>query len=302
MVNLFNCRSRKPHSLITAGLILLLWCTSAIAAAHLTDIRVGEYDRFTRVVFELDGPVASPQIETKTSGQLSVSFSKSEPALIRKIPIERSRHVHDIQIWQHQGSLSAVVFFDYPRIRFKSFPLSRPPRFAVDVFPAPVPHASEPAAALPPEMVKQKNNNDTPESALTENSGQEADGKGDQTIEKFPQRQSEIVGDQATQMAEEDVQPQLPKQRVSDSKASKSPPSMQNGKSAPSRLQFYLVVILVIITIIILMLLLLMLLARNRLTNDKATLSAGAHLDHQNKKIADLNSRIKEQFKRYEEV
>lgn len=301
MVNLFNCRSCKPHSLITAGLILLLWCTSAIAA-HLTDIRVGEYDRFTRIVFEFDGPIASPQLETKTSGQLSVSFSKSEPALVRKIPTERSRHVHDIQIWQHQQALSAVVFFDYPHIRFKSLRLSRPPRIAVDVFPVPVPHSSEPAAALHPEIIEPKNNEHTTANPLTENLGQEADRKADPSIEKSPQRQSEIVGDQATKMAQEDIQPQLPRQRISDSKTSKSPPPMQKGKSAPSRLQFYLVVVLVIITIIILMLLLLMLLARNRFTNDKATLSAGVHLDHQNKKIADLNSRIKEQFKRYEEV
>lgn len=301
MVNLFICRSCKPHPLISAGLILLLWCTSAIAA-QLKDIRVGEYDGFTRVVFELDALIATPQIETKKSGQLSVSFGKSEPALVRKIPIERSRHVHDIQIWQHQGTLSAVVFFDYPHIRFESFPLSTPPRIAVDVFPVPVAHSTEPAEALHTEIIKQKNNNDTPANALTGNLGQKAVGKADRPFEESSLRQSEIDEDQSTKMAEEDVQPQLPKQRVSDSKASKSPHPLQNGKSAPSRLQFYLVVILVIFTIIILMLLLLMLLARNRLTNDKYALSASAHLEHQNKKIADLNSRIKEQFKRYEEV
>ncbi|MGD9367545.1 MAG: hypothetical protein PVH87_17725 [Desulfobacteraceae bacterium] len=301
MVNLFNCRSCKPLSLITAGLILLLWCTSVLAT-QLIDIRVGEYDRFTRVVFELDGPIASPQIETKTSGQLSVTFSKSEPALVRKIPIERSRHVHDIQIWQHQGALSAVVFFDSPHIRFESFPLSSPPRIVVDVFPVTFPAGAESTEALHPEINNQKENNATPANALTDNLVQEADGKADQPIEKASLRKSEIEESQSTKIAEENVQPQLPKQRVSASKASKSPPSRQNGKSAPSRLQFFLVVILVIITIIILILLLLMLLARNRLTNDKYALSAGEHLEHQDKKIADLNSRIKEQFKRYEEV
>lgn len=301
MVNLFNCRSCKPHSLVTAGLILLLWSTSVLAT-QLKDIRVGEYDRFTRVVFELDGPIASPQIETKTSGQLSVSFSKSEPALIRKIPIERSRHVHDIQIWQHQGALSAVLFFDYPHIRFESFPLSSPLRIVVDVFPVPFPAGSESAEALHPGIIIQKNKDDPPANALAENSGQKADDKADQPIEKSALRQSETGGDQATKLAEEDVPPQLPKQRVSASKASKSPPPRQNAKSAPSRLQFFLVVILVIITIIILLLLLLMLLARNRLTDDKYALSAGEHLEHQSKKIADLNLRIKEQLKRYEEV
>lgn len=301
MVNLFKCRSCKPHSLIAAGLILLLWCTSAIAA-QLKDIRVGEYDGFTRVVFELDAPIASPQIETKKSGQLSVSFSKSQPALVRKIPIERSRHVHDIQIWQHQGELSAVVFFDYPHIRFESFPLSAPPRIAVDVFPVPVPPSTEPAEALHTEIIKQKNNNDMPANALTGNLGEKAVGRADRPFEESSLRQSEIDEDRSTKMAEEDVQPQLPRQRVSKSNTSKSRTPLRNEKSAPSRLQFYLVVILVIITIIILMLLFLMLLARNRLTNDKNALSAGGHLEHQNKKIADLNSRIKEQFKRYEEV
>jgi hypothetical protein len=303
MVNLsnFNCRSCRPHSLIAAGFILLLWCTSVIAA-QLKDIRVGEYDGFTRVVFELDRPIASPQIKTKTSGQLSVSFSKSEPALARKIPIERSRHVHDIQIWQHQEELSAVVYFDYPHIRFESFLLSSPSRIVVDVFPVPVPPSTQPAEALHPEIIKQQNIHDTSVKKLIENLDHKAVEKAHQPFEKPSLHQSEIDTGQSTKTTKEDVQPQQPKQRMSDSKALKSPPPVQNGKSAPSRLQFYLVVILVIITIIILILLLLMLLARNRFINDKHTLSVGEHLEHQNKKIADLNSRIKQQFKRYEEV
>ena len=69
-----------------------------------------------------------------------------------------------------------------------------------------------------------------------------------------------------------------------------------------SRLQFYLVVVLVLITIAILVLLLLMLLSRHRWANDEPHLGPKEFLKDQDKHIASLDARIKEQLKRYEEA
>ena len=68
-------------------------------AALLKDIRVGEYRGFTRIVFELDtSPIEPEKIEPQPPGRLAISFTNTSADLIRKIPIERSPQVKNVQI------------------------------------------------------------------------------------------------------------------------------------------------------------------------------------------------------------
>lgn len=120
--------------LLYIGFSVLTWRVPAFAA-ELKDVRVGEYKGFTRIVFELDEPAIKPDIKVQSSNHLLVTFNKTSANLVRHIPVERSPHVDDIQFWRRKATLSTLLIFDYPHIRLESFRLSRPPRFAVDVFP-----------------------------------------------------------------------------------------------------------------------------------------------------------------------
>lgn len=136
MIKLCDRGSWKIWSFLYIGFIGLILCVPAPAkAAELKDIRVGEYKGFTRIVFELDQRAIKPGIKIQSSNQLLVTFNKTIANLVRQIPVERSPHVNEIQFWQRKTTLSTVLIFDYPHIRVESFRLSRPPRFAVDVFP-----------------------------------------------------------------------------------------------------------------------------------------------------------------------
>jgi hypothetical protein len=98
-------RTIAPYPLAGLLALLILW-TATAAGSSLRDIRIGEYDGFTRIVFELDTPVTSQTINPQDAGQLLVTLGNTTPRLVRKIPVERSAHVRDIQFWQRRGNLT----------------------------------------------------------------------------------------------------------------------------------------------------------------------------------------------------
>ncbi len=389
MVNFLNRRSLTFIPLLLIGFVMLIWSGPA-SAAQLKDIRVGEYDKFTRIVFELDVPTANPEIEIRPSGQLLVTFDKASANLIRKIPVERSPHIKDIQIWQRRSSLAALLISNYPNIRIESFRLSRPPRFAVDIFPASGSAEETTAESSAPlttganettRSPKQIDKSTTTESAgqtdpsstkkqpsvLTESSSPPEDRSSasnevdystahptakeeiqqpspsntppetEETLESeeristsdeidsstttpplaqttidsakttTPDQKFETPADvdrsSTSPVTEENVAQSLPKQRIPDSSETKPSTSSDKPRSAQNRLQLYLVVTLVIITIVILLMLLLMLLtSKHRLSGGESALKPSQRLQNQDKKIEALNSRIREQFKRYDEA
>jgi len=298
MANNFKRRSWIFISLHVAGLAMIIWPT-AVIAAQLKDIRVGEYDGFTRVVFELDRAIASPHIEIQASGQLLVAFDNTDANLVRKIPVERSRHVEDVLLWQQQERLAAVLVFDYQRIRFETFPLGSPPRIAVDIFPLTDYDAadlSEPATSGGTKADIQARKEVAPQT-LPQDSIENDRASAESSLSP-----AAIENDEANIKAAENALAPTPKPRPSESGDGRYENSGAKGAPRTNRLQFYLVIILVIITIAILVMLLLMLLVRSRLADEKAPMRTSEFLQHQDKKIAALNSRIKEQFKRYEDA
>ena len=311
MVNMLNRRNLILSPLLSASLVLIILVFST-QAALLKDIRIGEYDKFTRIVFELDSPTKPEHIVRISSGQLSVVFADTSAELIRKIPVERSRHIKSIQLWDKTNQLSAVFSFDFEHFRHESFPLNDPPRIVLDIQPLAI--APESISAGPPSESK----------ASGETLAQVAKSKVSESSSFMVRKSPVPVGEmnRAGTGAEPDNSPSLavspkndpmiPSTRTSDldyrdnktdEPQIKVPvPVHQKPATRTSRLQFYLVVALVLITIAILVLLLLMLLSRRRWANDEPHLKPKEFLKDQDKHIASLDARIKEQLKRYEEA
>lgn len=172
MTKLIGRESWTVLLLLYIGFSVLTWRVPAFAA-ELKDVRVGEYKGFTRIVFELDEPAIKPDIKIQHSNHLLVTFNKTSANLVRHIPVERSPHVDDIQFWQRKAALSTLLIFDYPHIRMESFRLSRPPRFAVDVFPVagPVEKKKEGTPA-PAQTVQTDDKNKAKEAPSKQNSVQ----------------------------------------------------------------------------------------------------------------------------------
>ncbi len=296
--------------------MLILWSIPA-SASHLKDIRIGEYEGFTRIVFELDTPVTSQTINPQASGQLVVTLSQTEPRLKRKIPVERSKHVRSIQFWQRRGSLTTRFQLDYDHFRFEYFPLTNPPRLALDVYPL----TAKPASSRTMEtrqdesqIKKIRESTLSPasrtmqdkavsERAVAQSSPAESSSRTLENAAPSPQTSDTATSFQPN--GTNDAKP--PGGLSSDQPVIKYRPSATPSEAAassptPNGLQFYLVIILVAITILILALLLIMLLAKRRWTDESDEMNVHEFLNNQDKRIASINARIKEQFKRYEEA
>jgi hypothetical protein len=269
MVTFLNHTTLARITRLCIGLISLTWVGST-HAAQLKDIRVGEYNEFTRIVFESDGPMANPKIEIGPSGQLLITFQKAGVRLIRKIPVGKSPRIKDIQIWQQRGKLSVLLISIHPNIRIESFRLSRPHRFAVDIFPNIMPgpakeNTQHPRDGKPIPAAKK--------SSASEKSSTTTAGI-DHGTNTEPGRKIETLDivdpDDTLSVAENKAQSTMHKQLVPQS--AKTDLSTVPDKLPPPhhRMQLYLVFTLMIITIAILLLLVLMLLtSRHRLPNHK---------------------------------
>jgi hypothetical protein len=308
-------RTIVPYPL--AGLLaLLIFWTAPATGSSLRDIRIGEYDGFTRIVFELDTPVTSQTINPQDAGQLLVTLGNTAPRLVRKIPVERSAHVRNIQFWQRRGNLTTRFQMDYKNFRFEYFPLTNPPRLALDVYPlAQQSQISDTVETRQDESQIMKirestlsregktiRNSLSPESAIAAATDLESGtdvlsrnnappGAGDISTGLIRQAapEPENSGDRSgATMEGAAIQP--------------VPGGGQTASRKPNGLHFYLVIVLVAITIAILALMLIMLLARRRWTDEKEDMNVNEFLKSQDQRIETLNKRIKEQFKRYEEA
>jgi hypothetical protein len=313
-MNRFKSRHRLHLPLAGICVILALWAAPA-GASYLKDIRIGEYEGFTRIVFELDAPVSSQHINPKESGQLVVTLNKVQPRLIRKIPVERSKHVRSIQFWQRQGHLSTHFQLDYAHFRFEYFPLTGPPRLALDVYPL----AAQPKTANTIETrqeesqireirestilpYKEDNRNIAGmDASLTADSIKDAaavakikEGGPPAPEESTPLSNDQVAHDAGNTAHPSEKPPIDTHTQDTGPEPVRKPPS--NG------LQFYLVIILVAITIGILALLLIMLLSKRRWTDEKNEMDVNEFLKNQDNRIASLNARITEQLRRYKEA
>ena len=109
--------------------------TSPCLAALLKDIRVGEYDTFTRVVFEFDTPeTINNPIMDQGEARIQIAFAQAQPEFVRRIQLPGATRVKDIQVITDQTGLSAVILLSEPYSRTDSFNLNAPVRKVLDIY------------------------------------------------------------------------------------------------------------------------------------------------------------------------
>lgn len=268
MVIMLNPKNWILLPLLSAGFVLSLFIQTG-HTARLIDIRVGEYEDFTRIVFELDASAEPEKMELRSTTQLAVVFENTSADLVRKIPMDRSPHINDIQIWEKTNQLTVLLEFDVDSFDRKSFSLSDPPRLVLDIHPITnVPNAGVEYAPGP--TPDSERGTSHPVSTSVSEPGSQPDEK---TAFEKPAFQMPPPPGQAHKK---------PTAAMGLNQSPAPPPTSATRPSdttRPSRLQFYLVIVLVVITIVILVLLLLMLLARHRWIENKSRLTAAGDIE-----------------------
>ena len=296
--------------------------TSPCLAAVLKDIRVGEYDTFTRVVFEFDTPeTINDPIMDLGEARIQIGFPQTQPQFVRRIQLPGATHVKDIQIITDQTGLSAVILLSAPYSRTDSFNLDAPVRKVLDIYwgnnsaPA-VPLIAPPAPSSPlegnlPEIgldggaAVQQNQVTAPAPVNSLQPASEAPPPDVEAVARplpphLPQLQDQQPIHLRNGPPPEPSLPRLLKQTSSADTALSARPADTAARS--NWLQYYLVIVLVVLTIIILILLIMMLLNRSRWEVERLPMSTHDFLNYQDDQIAILNARIQEQLKRYDDA
>ncbi len=326
MVVLLNLKNRIIFPILCAGFVLIAW-TCPSNAALLKDIRVGEYETHTRIVFEFSDILAPETIRPLTSGQLSVVFPDTGLDLIRKIPMDRSRRLKDIKIWQRKNELSLVLTFAFEHFRYELSKIGQPKRLLLDIYrlttpetsslPVPeetaAPAASTKAAevpdAQPPAEKLETGPVDKREPTFSTEAEPSSIDRNAGSNERPPIRQDEngisqqMTTPQKSPVSAEPTGPEpAPAPKLEPPKQARTAVPPSEPAPRPGRLQYYLVIGLIILTLVILVLLLIMLVFKSRWVNSSSPIKPGDLLARQDERIAALDAKIQEQLKRFDRV
>jgi hypothetical protein len=280
--------------------VLLLLCDPARAnTTELKDVRIGEYEDFTRVVFEFSEAVTAYDLDDRTPGRLAVRFPDALPELTRKIPIDNSTRIKAAQLWQKGTTVSAILDFPFQRYRLDSFTLSEPHRIAIDIFPLKAQPTLVTDNGTAPDPSPLPTDPPAKSSAMDGTSRTADSEQGVLASEKIQSTEASRGPDILRPETESEA---VRKPTLIKPEESADNPSANRKASFTSRLQYYLVIGLVIIIVIVLILLVLMLLSRNKAKNALSPLSTDEYFQRQDETIASLNARIHEQLKRYDDA
>lgn len=313
----------KRCVLLASVAFCLIYWVSDLHAALLKDIRLGEHQNFTRVVFEFDQPPPSPPEIVTNLAELRVIFGNITPDLVRKITVKQSHHVTDVQIWMEDNQLSAVFNVDASFTHGKIRSLSAPPRLLLDIQwkGALPPTASEISNALPTrkddspgiDSASSPYTVATVAPALTPATLVSPSDLNPESPPPNPVSSAEIIqteklqADSSSEAQKQTAEvtvltPPKPTPEIPASHPYKVAADAPRQNREPHRLQYYLVIGLVLLTIAILLLLVVMLLTKYKWINDRLLFKMDNHLKEQQDKIDTINGRIKEQLKHYEKA
>jgi hypothetical protein len=274
MVELLNPRNQTTLSILCIGFVLIASICPTYAAT-LKDIRVGDYETHTRIVFEHGDTIPHETLTPRASGQLSVLFPDTELDLVRKIPTAPTKHLKEIRIWQHRNELSLLLTFAYEHFRYELAKLDQPKRLVLDVYrmtPSDKRASiSETLDAQPWDLQKTAEMSDQPISP-PETPTPAGTTKSDRTMALKPD----------------------PPQWVQPSE----PPLQPAARSG--RMQHYLLIGLVVLTLVILVLLLTMLILKAHWAKPGPQFKSSDALKRQDERIAALDAQIQKQLNRFE--
>lgn len=327
MVEVLNLRNRTILPILCVGFVLITW-TCPSYAAKLKDIRVGEYETHTRIVFEHGDTIPHETLRPLASGQLSVVFPDTELDLIRKIPIDRSERLKEIKIWQRRNELSLVLTFAFEHFRYELSKIDQPKRLVLDVYrmtPPETASLSEPEEKValsapdrkdespdvqpltdklettPEEKLQTRSLNQTETSSAVE--GTEERGKQQSLQQKSKDISDQLSSTPKPSVPAKAIEPeQTPAQKLDLQRQIRTTKPLPQPAARPWRLQHYLAIGLVILTLAILVLLLVMLVSKNRWAHSSLQIKSDDFLERQNERIAALDAQIQKQLKQFDKV
>lgn len=297
--------------LLTLISVLAPWIigVATVQAALLNDIRVGDYDTHTRIVFELSEATVFERIISRKPGQLTIIFPNAKPQLVRKIPTERSARVEEITIFRRQDSLSVVLAFSFEHFRYELKEYENPFRLVIDVFHLDVKPTSKHLPDEANSVIETRDDSwrqDQPASlseqdpfSMPQSSAEVANPRPNQEALKLPAAEQPKSDRPALPHL---TQPEKHQTEPVTADTDDGSPSADASAPTANGMQFYLVIGMVIMTIVILILLLLMLIFKQPKSEGNALSVASKDLHQQDKHIATLNAKIHEQLKRYDEA
>lgn len=148
--------------MILLCLTLCLWLNTGVAgAATLYGTRAGDHNDFTRIVFEFRDFVQFIQPVIKRDGTLSVVFRDTTTELPGQLAYKETNRVEGIQLYRRNSNLAANIALSIPDFKVKSYFLTNPERFVIDIYwmqRAPVVEVPQPKIAVleKTEQVEQK--------------------------------------------------------------------------------------------------------------------------------------------------
>jgi hypothetical protein len=170
-----------------------LWISSGLAeAATLTRTRAGDHDDFSRIVFEFENiaPFIEPVIGP--NGKLSVVFPNTTTTLLSPIIYGTTTQVEEIQLYQQASTLAATITLAIPNFKVKSYLLTNPDRYVIDIFSIPPP----PTEKMPvPQIVSVEETDEIDKAMETSeeiDSPAEDTDEGDSTIEMYDEADNQM--------------------------------------------------------------------------------------------------------------
>jgi len=117
-------------------LFLSVFQNKGAFAADLINIRTGNNDLYTRIVFVFKDHVVFENPEFQVEGLFSIVFFNINPPLPHEKPFEEQSNgvVRSIEFVQRKSNLEASIRLSFPFFSLKSFSLSNPYRVVIDVF------------------------------------------------------------------------------------------------------------------------------------------------------------------------
>ena len=123
-----------------AVFILSLIPVNWVKAATLINVRTGNNDQFTRVVFEFQDNVLSEKPEIKEAGIFSIVFRDSTTNLppIKSFATNPVKLIRSIEFVQQESDLMASVQLSIPFSTLNCFSLADPDRVIIDAYQMPL--------------------------------------------------------------------------------------------------------------------------------------------------------------------
>jgi hypothetical protein len=294
---------------LIAFCILLLWFSQADAAA-IHDIRFGDHAAFTRIVLESDENLDPAPVLFEHDNRLTMLLTGCRPDLVRKVPVDRVKEIETWHIITEKGALRVEFLFNQYIAKLESSVIDNPWRLIVDVYwpiappPLTISHPTIPAMQTLP--------NFSDSAFYIEPVQLQSDGAAtmiatDTTEDTPPLPPDNPPAPQisASVASLASSAPDAVRDMRLHSEPSPTAPYARTTPKSSSPL-YYMAVALVVITVgSLTLLLIMMLLPRGPISLRQErvqNLSTKECLIAQEKRLAALNGRIKEQLQRYEEA